>query len=161
MMNREQDQENEKFDSFDASLMERFQRRTLSQAEKALASDVWKAMHAELHRESEDVVKARPNAETPSKNFFTYQYMLAFAAASLLVAFSSIFVVAAKQRNDGTVLSSTTRLERMMPRHHRSIDRSHNWLPEEQEIWGQLMRQTAIGIDPDSTVVVALSLQKK
>ncbi len=32
---------------------------------------------------------------------------------------------------------------------------------EEKELWKQLMAQTATNIDPDSTVVVALSLQQK
>ena len=161
MMNREQDQENAELDSFDSSLLQRFQRQTLSQAEKAEANAIWMAMHAELYRETENILQTRTNAEVPSKNFFSYQNMLAFAAASLLVAFCSIFVVAAKQRSDGTVLSSTTRAERLTPGHHRSDDTSHKWLPEEHKIWTQLMSQTASGIDPDSTVVVTLSLHKK
>jgi hypothetical protein len=158
---QERDRENVELDSFEASLRERFQRQTHSAADEIEASTIWNAMHAELQHQSENVgpvVKARA---VPSKDYFTYRNMLACAVGGLLVAFSSVFLVAAKQRSDGTVLSTTTHVERMMPRNHRSGGTRHEWLPEEREIWEQLMKQTAGVIDPDSTVVIALSIQQK
>ena len=164
-MNHERDQERERenieLDSFEASLRERLQRQTLTAADEIEAITIWNAMHAELQGQSENVGPVAKARAVPSKDYFTYRNMLACAVGGLLVAFSSVFLVAAKQRSDGTVLSTTTHVERMMPRNHRSGGTSHEWLPEEREIWEQLMKQTAGVIDPDSTVVIALSIQQK
>lgn len=158
---RERDQENVELDSFEASLRERFQRQTLSATDEIEASTIWNAMHAELQRQSENVGPVMRAREVSSKDYFTYRNMLAFAVGGLLIAFSSVCMVAAKQRSDGTVLSTTTHVERMRPRNHRSGGTRYEWLPEEREIWEQLMKQTAGVIDPNSTVVIALSIQQR
>jgi hypothetical protein len=160
-MNRKQDQEDAEFDSFDASLRERFQRMVPATTERDDVNAIWDAMRNELQS---DVINVHPSNKAicvQGKSYLNFGNTLVLAAACCLVAFSSIFMVAAKQQSDGTVLSSTTNLERMTTRQPKDRSTNPQWLPEEKELWKQLMAQTATNIDPDSTVVVALSLQQQ
>ena len=160
-MNRKHDREDAELDSFDAALRERFQRQAPATIDRGDVNAIWDAMRAELQCEVAKVEQMNKPIRLPNKSYWNLGNMLTLAAACCLVAFSSIFMVAAKQRSDGTVLTSTTHVERMIARQQTHRPANHQWLPEERELWAQLMKQTASNIDPDSTVVVALSLQKK
>lgn len=160
-MNRKQDQEDAEFDSFDASLRERFQRMVPATTERDDVNAIWDAMRTELQSDVLNIHQSNKAICVAGKSYLNFGNTLVLAAACCLVAFSSIFMVAAKQRSDGTVLSSTTHLERLMARQPKNRPTNPQWLPKEKELWKQLMAQTANNIDPDSTVVVALSLQHK
>lgn len=160
-MNRKQDQEDAEFDSFDASLRERFQRMVPATTERDDVNAIWDAMRTELQSDVLNIHQSNKAICVAGKSYLNFGNTLVLAVACCLVSFSSIFMVAAKQQSDGTVLSSTTRLERMMARPPKNRPTSPQWLPEEKELWTQLMAQTANNIDPDSTVVAALSLQHK
>ncbi|MCU0721064.1 MAG: hypothetical protein MUC83_15245 [Pirellula sp.] len=160
-MTRKHDREEAEFDSLDAALRERFQQQAPATTDRDDANAIWDAMRAELQCEVPKVEQVNKAISLPNKSYWNFGSMLTLAAACCLIAFSSIFMVAAKQRSDGTVLTSTTHVERMIARQQTHRPTNNQWLPEERELWTELMRQTASNIDPDSTVVVALSLQKK
>jgi hypothetical protein len=160
-MNRKHGPEDAELDSFDAALRERLQRQAPATTDRDDVNAVWDAMRAELQCEAAKVQQVNQAIRLPNKPNWNFGSMLTLAAACCLVAFSSIFMVAAKQRSDGTVLTSTTHVDRMIARQQTHPPTNHQWLPEERELWTELIRQTASNIDPDSTLVVALSLQKK
>ena len=83
------------------------------------------------------------------------------AASGLLIAVGSIFVVAAKQRRDGIVVSTVTHVQSMMRREKPGESSKAEWLPEEREIWKQLMGQTANGLDPDRAVAIEPAIRQK
>ncbi|MFN7877207.1 MAG: hypothetical protein ACK5PB_17945 [Pirellula sp.] len=160
-MNRKHDQEDAEFDSIDAELREQFQRMVPVTAERDDVHAIWDALRTELQS---DVINVHPSNQAvcvQGKSYLNFRNTLVLAAACCLVSFSSIFMVAAKQQSDGTVLSTTTHLERMIARQQKDRSTNPQLLPEEKELWKQLMAQTATNIDPDSTVVVALTLQQK
>jgi hypothetical protein len=160
-MNRERDQENAELDSFDVVLQEQFQRQGLSAVEDADTIAIWQAMLAELHCETNNTLRAEKAKGVPRAEYFTYRNMLTLAAVGLFLAFSSMFLVAAQQRRDGTVLSKTTDVNRFSRRDRKNDGKNQEWLPEEREILRQLMRQPANGTGPDSSVAVELALSQK
>lgn len=160
MTNQHHNPEDAELDSFDASLRERVQRQIDSEPNRLAVTAVWNSMLEELQRETEDVSLAGEGARVEKREYLSYRNILALAAIGLFAAVGSMFLVAAKQRSDGTVLSTVTHVERVMRRERRNENTNHEWLPEERQIWRQLMEQTAAGVHPNSTVAVEQALQK-
>lgn len=160
MTNQHPNPEDAELDSFDASLRERVQRQTNSGPNTVAVSAIWNSMLDELQREPENISPAGEGTRIEKQEYLSYRNILALAAIGLFAAVGSMFLVAAKQRSDGTVLSTVTHVERVMRRERRNEKTNHEWLPEEREIWRQLMEQTAAGVHPDSTVAIEQALQK-
>lgn len=160
MTNHPPNQDDAELDSFDAKLRERVQQQVRPSTAEAAADEIWQSIQAELRRETNDVSSVERVKAESKPDYFSYRNLLALAAVGLFAAVGSMFLVAAKQRNDGTVLSTVTHVERVMRRERRNENTNHEWLPEEREIWRQLMEQTAAGAHLDSTVAVEQSLQK-
>jgi hypothetical protein len=118
------------------------------------ASAIWNAMRKEL--KTEDAAESVPAVviNTASGSFFTFRNLLSLAALGLVFSISSVIVVAVQQRRDGTVISTVNHVERLMRRGQMSERTRHNWLPEEREIWKQLLSQA--GEAQDETRAVAL-----
>lgn len=152
--------EDAELDSFDAKLRDCVQQQVSSSTAETAADAIWQSIQAELQSDAGSVSSVKKVKTESEPDYFSYRNLLALAAIGLFAAVGSMFLVAAKQRNDGTVLSTVTHVERVMRRERRNENTNHEWLPEEREIWRQLMEQTAAGAHLDSTVAVEQSLQK-
>ena len=161
MTSEERDFHNEEFDPGDTFLREQFEHAPIAEFGEIVADQVWEAMRSELHRQDEHVVQNRAVAKAKAVSYFTFGNMLAMAASGLLIAAGSVFVVAAKQRHDGIVVSTVTHMQSMMRRKKPGESSKAEWLPEEREIWKQLMGQTANGLDPDRAVAIEPAIRQK
>ena len=161
MTSEERDFQNEELDPGETFLREQFDHAPIAEIGEIDADQVWEAMRSELHRQDEHVVQNQAVAKTRTGSYFTFGNMLAMAASGLLIAVGSVFVVAAKQRRDGIVVSTVTHMQSMMRREKPGESSKAEWLPEEREIWKQLMGQTANGLDPDRAVAIEPAIRQK
>jgi hypothetical protein len=161
MTSEERDFHNEELDPGDTFLREQFEHAPIAEVSEIGADKIWEAMRCELHRQDEHVVQNRAVAKSKTASYFTFGNMLAMAASGLLIAAGSIFVVAAKQRRDGIVVSTVTHVQSMMRREKPGESSKAEWLPEEREIWKQLMGQTANGLDPERAVAIEPAIRQK
>lgn len=147
------DSEDTDLDLLDARMRELFLRRASVRSDKAAAS-IWNAMQSELRQDDGNAQAVGAIGGSTSKNWFSYRGVLTLAAVGLFVSFSSMLLVALKQRSDGTVLSTVTHLERMMNHDRIRHDAQLEFLPEERQILRQLVLQTADRIEPSSSLEV-------
>ena len=154
MTSQEHESDRHELDSYEMQLCAEFQRNESSMVTDVETTAIWNAMRKELQSGSADEAAVGVGLANGARSYFSFRSLLTLAAVGLLVAVSSLFMVAAKQRRDGTVISTVTHVEQLM-RRGRDIERSkQEWLPEEREIWKQLMGQTASGIDRDRAIVL-------
>lgn len=154
MTNRDHEPSENEFDAYEKHLRSEYRRNAVPAVIDAETDAIWNAMQVELQRTRVGGA-VPPVADTSRGSYFSLGNLLAFTTAGVLIAVSSVFVVAVKQRHDGTVVSTVTHLERIMRRNHTVEKASNEWLPEEREIWKQLLSETTEGIDPDQAVVWA------
>jgi hypothetical protein len=154
MTSQEHEPDRHELEPFESKLLAEFQRSVSSEVSNDESLAIWNAMRSELQSGSSEQVIEQSVVANKGGTYLSFRNLLAVAAVGLLVALSSLFMVAAKQRRDGTVISTVTHVEQLM-RRGRNVERTkQEWLPEEREIWKQLMGQTANGIDRQRSVVL-------
>lgn len=154
MTSQEHMPDRHELEPYESKLLTEFQRSTTFEVSNEESLAIWNAMRSELQTGSSEQVIERSVVAHKGSSYLSFRNMLALAAVGLLVAVSSLFMVAAKQRRDGTVISTVTHVEQLM-RRGRNVERTkQEWLPEEREIWKQLMGQTANGIDRERSIVL-------
>ena len=155
------DSEDTDLDLLDARMRVLFLRRASLRSDKAAAASIWNAMQSELRRDDGNGQAVGVIGVSTSKTWFSYRGVLTLAAVGLFVSFGSMLLVAAKQRSDGTVLSTVTHLERMMNHDRNRHDTQIEYLPEERQILSQLVIQTADQIEPSSSLAVGPVFQQR
>lgn len=154
MTSQEHEPDRHELEPYESKFLAEFQRSATFEVSDEESLAIWNAMRSELQTGSSEQVIERSVVAHKGSSYLSFRNMLALAAVGLLVAVSSLFMVAAKQRRDGTVISTVTHVEQLM-RRGRNVERTkQEWLPEEREIWKQLMGQTANGIDRQRSVVL-------
>ncbi len=118
-------------------------------------------MQSELRRDDGNGQDLGVIGVSTSKNWFSYRGVLTLTAVGLFVSIGSMLLVAAKQRSDGTVLSTVTHLERMMNHDRNRHETQIEYLPEERQILSQLVIQTADQIEPSSSLAVGPVFQQR
>lgn len=155
------DSEDTDLDLLDARMRVLFLRRASLRSDKAAAASIWNAMQSELRRDDGNGQDLGVISVSASKNWFSYRGVLTLTAVGLFVSVGSMLLVAAKQRSDGTVLSTVTHLERMMNHDRNRYDTQIEYLPEERQILSQLVIQTADQIEPSSSLAVGPVFQQR
>ncbi len=155
------DSEDTDLDLLDARMRVLFLRRASLRSDKAAAASIWNAMQSELRRDDGNGQDLGVIGVSTSKNWFSYRGVLTLTAVGLFVSVGSMLLVAAKQRSDGTVLSTVTHLERMMNHDRNRHDTQIEYLPEERQILSQLVIQTADQIEPSSSLAVGPVFQQR
>jgi hypothetical protein len=154
MTNSNESADSSEWDALEASVRKEVQESTAFEVDAKHTALVWNSMLGELQRDEVTVATEHTIRESKRRRELSFRAVLAIAASGLLLTLSSVFLVALKHRRDGTVASTVTHVEHLM-RKNRSVERaSHDWLPEEREIWKKMMSQSAAGVDPDQAVVL-------
>jgi hypothetical protein len=141
-------------EAYEAYLIDEYQRHAATAVSGEETNAIWNAMRAEL--KTEDAAESVPSVfvKTSSGSYFRFRNLFSLAALGLVFSISSVIIVAVQQRRDGTVISTVNHVERLMRRGQMSERTRHDWLPEEREIWKQLLSQA--GEANDETRAVAL-----
>jgi hypothetical protein len=159
MTHDQREPEDTDFDLLDKRLSGLFQRQSISNADEAAAASIWKSIHSELRLDVGNGPAAEVIGVSTKKDFFSYRRILTLAGVALFVSVGLLVFVAVKQRNDGTVLSTVTQVERVMRRVRTQNETPHELLPEERQIWHQLVEQTADRIELVSSLAVGQARQ--
>ena len=147
------------FELLEARLHHLFQSQASSSSDKTAATSIWDSMQSELRRDIGNDRAAKVTARGTTESYLSYGSALTFTAVGLLLSVGSIFLVAAKQRSDGTVLSTVNHLEQVMRRDRTRDEAQPELLPEEQQIWRELLQQNTDQTELVSSLAIGQALQ--